>query len=62
VSWCGVTAASNGPAATPGDGRVPACRRGTRAEAAQEKLSVIAEALAALMASRAVQDRKLEEG
>lgn len=31
------------------------------AEAAQEKLNVIAEALAALMASHAVQDRKLEE-
>ena len=31
------------------------------AEAAQEKLNVIAEALAALMASRAVEDRNLEE-
>ena len=31
------------------------------AEAAQEKLNVIAEALAALMASRAVDDRTLEE-
>jgi low affinity Fe/Cu permease len=31
------------------------------AEAAQEKLNVIAEALAALMASRAVEDRTLEE-
>jgi hypothetical protein len=32
-----------------------------RAEAAQEKLNVIAEALAALMASRAIEDRTLEE-
>ena len=31
------------------------------AEAAQEKLNVIAEALAALMASRAVEDHTLEE-
>jgi low affinity Fe/Cu permease len=31
------------------------------AEAAQEKLNVIAEALAALMASRAVEDRSLDE-
>jgi low affinity Fe/Cu permease len=31
------------------------------AEAAQEKLNVIAEALAALMASRAIEDRTLEE-
>jgi low affinity Fe/Cu permease len=31
------------------------------AEAAQEKLNVIAEALAALMASRAIEDRNLEE-
>jgi hypothetical protein len=32
-----------------------------RRSAAQEKLNVIAEALAALMASRAIEDRNLEE-
>jgi hypothetical protein len=34
---------------------------GRSAEAAQEKLNVIAEALAALMASRAIEDHNLEE-
>jgi hypothetical protein len=36
-------------------------RRAPSAEAAQEKLNVIAEALAALMASHAVEDHLLEE-
>jgi hypothetical protein len=36
-------------------------RRARSAEAAQGKLNVIAEALAALMASRAIEDHNLEE-
>jgi hypothetical protein len=36
-------------------------RRAPSAEAAQEKLNVIAEALAALRASRAIEDQTLEE-